>query len=256
MCGPSPRAEFEVDAGAEDVFVEAHNGACGASTVADGRAGAVRQVDEQIFDFGRPILCKGEFKPGADRPACFDRTVESRWGIEAGLNIAESSAASSIEENAIESVTDAPAHRSEPLALRLARDGRYYDRRNSSAGRAGIAVKVGPVAIAFDAKDILTNLVIDTSRTADKKAGSWEAAGRSNRTIRPIAVSGAKTTVDAKVNTSPIVDGHRQWWRIDLAIGRSAASAGLKAATAIAAAATSLHLMRLSLRYRVTPFLF
>ena len=98
MCGPSPRPEFEVDAGAEDVFVEAHDGARSASTVADGRAGGVRQVDEQIFDLGRPILSKSELEPGTDRPACFDRTVESRWRIKAGLNIAESSAASSIEE--------------------------------------------------------------------------------------------------------------------------------------------------------------
>ena len=209
MCGPSPSAEFEVDAGAEDVFVEAHDGARSASTVADGRAGAVRQVDEQIFDLGRPILSKSELEPGTDRPACFDRTVESRWGIKAGLNIAESSAASSIEENAIESVTDATAHRSEPLALRLARDGRYYDRRDSSAGGARIAVKVSPVAIALDAKDILTYLVIDPSRTADEKAGRWEAVGCSDGTIRPFAVSGAKTTVDAKVNTSPIVDSNR-----------------------------------------------
>src|ERR1700722_1417576 len=156
MCRPSPRPEFEVDAGAEDVFVEAHDGARSASTVANGRAGAVRQVDKQIFDLGRPILSKSELEPGTDRPACFDRTVESRWGIKAGLNIAESSAASAIEENAIESVTDAPAHRSEPLALRLARDGRYYDRRDSSAGGAGIAMQVGPVTIAFHATDILT----------------------------------------------------------------------------------------------------
>jgi hypothetical protein len=92
MCGPSPRAEFEVDAGAEDVFVEAHNGACGASTVATGRAGTIWQVNEQIFDFGRPILSKGVFKPGADRPACFDGTVESRWRIEASLNAAEGGA--------------------------------------------------------------------------------------------------------------------------------------------------------------------
>ena len=170
MCGPSPRAEFEVNAGAEDVFVEAHNGACGTSTVANGCAGAVRQVDEQIFDFGRPILCKGDFDPGADSPAGLGRTVESRWGIEAALNIAKSSAAGAVEENAIECVTDAPAYRSEPLTLRLARDGRYYDRRDTSAGGARIAVKVGPVAIALDAKDILTYLVIDTSRTADEKA--------------------------------------------------------------------------------------
>ena len=65
-------------------------------------------------------------------------------------------------------------------------------------------MKVGPIAIAFDAKDILTYLVIDPSRTADKKAGSREAAGRSDRTIRPITVSGAKTTVDAQVNTSQL----------------------------------------------------
>jgi hypothetical protein len=77
MCGPSPRAEFEIDAGAEDVFVEAHNGACGASTVADGCAGAVRQVNEKIFDFGRPILCEGVFKPAPDRPTGFDRAIKS-----------------------------------------------------------------------------------------------------------------------------------------------------------------------------------
>src|ERR1700722_7230122 len=213
MSGPSPRAEFEVDAGAEDVFVEADNRARGASTVADGRARAIRQIDEQIFDFGRPILCKGVFKPGADRPACFDRTVESRWRIEAGLNIPEGGAPGAVEENAIESVTDPPANRSEPLALRLARDGRCYHPRNSSAGRTGIAMKVSPVTIPFDAKDILTYLVVDPSRTANEKAGSREATRRSDRTIRPIAVSGAKTTVDAKVNTGPIVDGHRQLWR-------------------------------------------
>ena len=72
MAGPSPRPKFEVDAGAEDVFVKAHNGACGASAVANGRAGAVRQVNEQVFDLGRPILRKGVFKPAADRPTGFD----------------------------------------------------------------------------------------------------------------------------------------------------------------------------------------
>ena len=61
-------------------------------------------------------------------------------------------------------------------------------------------MKVSPVAVALDAKDILTNLVIETSRTADEKAGSWEAPGRSNSTNRPIAVTGAKPTVDANVN--------------------------------------------------------
>jgi hypothetical protein len=89
-------------------------------------------------------------------------------------------------------------------------------------------VKVSPVAIALDAKDILTNLVIETSRAADEKAGSWEAPGRSNRTNRPIAITGAKPTVDANVNTSPIVDGHRQWWRItcDREIGCKCGSTG------------------------------
>jgi hypothetical protein len=40
---------------------------------------------------------------------------------EASLNIAEGSAAGAKEENAIEGVTDTAAHRSEPLALGLAR---------------------------------------------------------------------------------------------------------------------------------------
>ena len=86
MCGPSPRPEFEVDAGAEDVFVEAHDGARSASTVADGRAGAVRQVDEQIFDFGRPILCKGDFEPGADSPAGLGRTVIPQTAMNGGVH--------------------------------------------------------------------------------------------------------------------------------------------------------------------------
>jgi hypothetical protein len=69
--------------------LKSHNGARGPSAVAIGRAGAVRQVDKQILDFGRPILCKGEFKPGANRPSGFDCAVEGGWGIEAGLNITE-----------------------------------------------------------------------------------------------------------------------------------------------------------------------
>src|SRR5262245_33635639 len=57
ICRPSPRAELEVDAGADYVFVEAHNRACSASAIPDGRAGGIRQVNEQIFRFGCPILC-------------------------------------------------------------------------------------------------------------------------------------------------------------------------------------------------------
>jgi hypothetical protein len=105
----------------------------------------VQEPFGRIFDFGRPILREGKFEPSADRPTRFDRTIESRWGIEAGLNIAEGSAAGAVEENAIEGVTDPAAHRSQPLALGLARDWRCHDRRNSSAGRAGIAMKIGPV---------------------------------------------------------------------------------------------------------------
>jgi hypothetical protein len=155
------------------------------------------------------FFCEGVFKPSADRPSGFDWAVESGWRIEAGLNIAKGRAGSAVEEDSVERIADSTAHRSEPLALGLARYRRCYDRWNSSAGRAGIAMKIGPVTVAFDAKDILTYLVIDPSRAADKKAGSWEAACRSDGAIRPIAVSGAKTTVDAKVKTGPIVDGDR-----------------------------------------------
>jgi hypothetical protein len=163
--------------------------------------------------FGSPILRKGEFKPATDRPACFDRTVKSRWGIETRLNAAKSSTSGAVEEDAIKGVTDAAAHRGKPLALGLATYRRCEDRSNSSTGRARIAIKIGPVAITFDAKDVLTYLVIDPSRTADKITRNWEAAGRSNRAIRPIAISGAKTTVDPKVDASPVVDSYRQWWR-------------------------------------------
>ena len=171
------------------------------------------------------------------------------------MNIAEGSAGSAVEEDAIESVTDAPADRCEPLALRLARYRRCYDRRNGSAGRAGIAAQIGPIAVALDAEDVLGYLVIDAGRTADEEAGRGKATGCSYDAVRPIASASAEAAIDTKIEAGPVVDaagngGGR------LGAGRSAASAGLSAATAIAAAATSLHLKRLSLRYRVTLLLF
>ena len=86
------------------------------------------------------------------------------------MNIAEGGAGSAVQEDAIEGVTDAAAYRGEPLALGLATYRRCEDRSNCSAGRARIAIKIGPVTITFDAEDVLTYLVIDPSRTADKIA--------------------------------------------------------------------------------------
>jgi hypothetical protein len=110
-------------------------------------------------------LCEGHFDTDADGPARFDRAVESGLRIEASLNVAESGAGRAVEEDAIEGVADAPAYRCEPLALRLARYRRYYDRRNGSAGRPGIAAQIGPIAVALDAEDVLGYLVIDASDT-------------------------------------------------------------------------------------------
>jgi len=213
MSGPSPRPEFEIDAGAEDVFVEAHNGACGASAVGSGCAGGVRQVNEQIFRFNRPILREGNFNPGADRPARFDRTVKSGGRIQTSLNIAESSASSAVEEDAVEGIADAAAHGGEPLALGLATNGRRHDRRDGSAGRAGIAPQIGPIAVALDAEDILSYLVIDAGRTADEEARDGETTGCSYDAIRPIASAGSEPAIDPKIEASPVVDGSRQWWR-------------------------------------------
>src|SRR5262249_8260019 len=149
---PSPRAEFEIDASAEDVFVEAHNGARGTSAIRHRRASAVWQVDEKVFDLARPILGEGVFKPGADRPSGYDRAGESGWCIDPGLNIAEAGAGGTEDENAIEGITNAPANRNEPLALGLTTHRRRYDRRNNSASRARVTSKIAPIAIAFNAK--------------------------------------------------------------------------------------------------------
>ena len=101
------------------------------------------------------FCAKATSSPGADRPARLDRTVESGWRIEASLNIAESGAGSAVEEDAVEGIADPAADRGEPLALRLARNGRRYDCGDGSASRTGIAMKVGPVAVALDAEDVV-----------------------------------------------------------------------------------------------------
>jgi hypothetical protein len=58
----------------------------------------------------------------------FRLSVESRWRIEAGLNIAKGGAGSAVEEDTVERIANSAAHRSEPWALGLARYRRCYDR--------------------------------------------------------------------------------------------------------------------------------
>ena len=194
---PSPGAEFEVDAGAYDVFGEAHNGACGASAVSYGRAGGVRQVNEEIFRFDCPIGRKGNLDSGTDRPPRFGRTVKRGRRVQAGLDVAEGGAGSAVYEDTVECITDTATHGGQPLALCLTTlRGRYY-RRNGATRGARITMQIGPIAVTLDAKNIVAYLVIGAKRATNEEAGCGEATGRSNRTIRPIAVAGPEAAIDA-----------------------------------------------------------
>ena len=63
------------------------------------------------------------------------------------MNIAERGAGSAVEEDAVEGIADTAAHSGQPLALRLATNGRRYDRRDGSAIRTGVAMKICPIAM-------------------------------------------------------------------------------------------------------------
>ena len=71
-------------------------------------------------------------------------------------------------------------------------------------------MQIGPIAVTFDAKNVVAYLVIDAKRATNEEAGCGKATGRSNETIRPIAVAGSETAIDTKIETGPIVDDRRQ----------------------------------------------
>src|SRR5262249_14717920 len=60
------------------------------------------------------------------------------------------------------------------------------------------------------AEDVFGYLVIDPGRIADEETGRREAAACSYGAVRPIAIAGSKTAIDAKIEARPVVDSRRQ----------------------------------------------
>ena len=95
--------EFEVHAGAEDIFSQADADGnwwtAGSDQASRCRAvhGAVAKIDKQIFDLGGPIIGEGPFESGAGGPAGL--SVAGGDAVEVCLHIGEGAAGGGIEES-------------------------------------------------------------------------------------------------------------------------------------------------------------
>ena len=57
-------------------------------------------------------------------------------------------------------------------------------------------MQIGPFAVTLDANNVVAYLVIGAKSATNEEAGCGKATGRSNGTIRPIAVAGSETAID------------------------------------------------------------
>src|SRR6516164_1305090 len=110
---PLPTIELEVDTSANDIFGQGRaNREC--STVVCAQANSCRAVDGptadidvEILDLGGPVVSKGPLDAGAGRPAGL--VVSGGHTAKDRLHIGKGATSRAIEQDAIGSITGAPA---------------------------------------------------------------------------------------------------------------------------------------------------
>ena len=120
MCGPSPRAEFEVDAGAEMFSSKLQWSPLVPPQLPTVVQEPFGKSTKRYSILAVQFCAKAYSSPAPTVQPVSTPLSKVDGGLRAGLDIAEGCAGGAVKEDAVEGIANAAAYRSEPLALGLA----------------------------------------------------------------------------------------------------------------------------------------
>jgi hypothetical protein len=185
----------------ENIFIKTHvDGSAAGRTVAFNVAGGVRVVDVQVLEFGREGPRYDEFKAGPCRPIEGNALCNAEWLTHDVLSyVADREAAGHVGQKAVERISKPEARGRDPPDLEFAID---YARSRRNAG-----IYAAPIEIEFFADNKAPKVLrVVADRAADETARDRYIAVRPVRVRRPGYVPPAAATVDAEIESGPIIN--------------------------------------------------